>query len=127
MKTYLVGCGKQANIILQDPEQSISRLHLEITEDRDGKYYLTDCNSTNGTYRQRQGQWSRFQQDYVTLEEPLLLGRYQTTLRQLLAQRFDSLVKMRLPMTTPKKDRRASFLGLVERNPETGEIIPRRL
>jgi hypothetical protein len=48
-ETHVVGKMKgEADIVLDDA--SISRMHARITK-REGKYYLEDLNSTNGTYK----------------------------------------------------------------------------
>ena len=114
MKTYTIGRSKKANITINE-EKTIGRIHVELSEEANGRYYIIDCNSTNGTFHQKHGQWLRIRQTYVNLDEPLLLGRYQTTVRQLLARQIEA------PLATPQP-----YNGSVERHPETGEIIPRR-
>ncbi len=50
METYVVGRGKKADIPLSDADDSVSKLHVEITQDSKGNLYLTDCGSLNGTF-----------------------------------------------------------------------------
>ncbi len=46
---FIIGkMGQANNIIIK--ERTISKIHAKITEEK-GKYYLTDLNSTNGTYK----------------------------------------------------------------------------
>ena len=40
---------KDADIVLSDPQQEVSRLHAELTISDDGSYYRTDRGSSNGT------------------------------------------------------------------------------
>jgi len=119
MKTYIIGRSQNADIVITNAEHSVSAFHLELTEDIDGKYYVVDRKSTNGTYRKYGGRWLSIQQTYVSLNDRLLLGKYQVTIRQLLA--------MRMEQVPPVKNiyQKGIFLS-VERHSETGEIIPRR-
>lgn len=114
MKTYLVGRSNQADIALTNADHSVSNFHLELTKDSDGKYYIIDRNSTNGTFHQRNGRKCSIRQTYVDFDEPLILGKYQTTVRQLLSQ-----------LQTTKQPETFNG-GPKERNPENGEIIFRR-
>jgi predicted component of type VI protein secretion system len=85
MKTYLVGRSRKADIIIDGTNRTVSGKHLKLTEEDDGKYYILDCESTNGTYHQQGERWMQIKQSYVDIDEPLLLGRYKTNVRQLLA------------------------------------------
>ena len=120
MRTYLIGRSPKANIVIQDADRSVSSIHLELTEDADGKFYIIDCNSTNGTYRKHGGRWNAIQQTYVNQDEQILLGKYLTTVRELLSMRFK-----KLSLKSDEQYQKDTHIG-VERDPETGEIIPRR-
>jgi pSer/pThr/pTyr-binding forkhead associated (FHA) protein len=85
IKTYLVGCNKDADIVIKNADRSVCGFHLELTEDTNGKYYVIDRKSTNGTYRKHGGRWQPIRQTYVSLDDRLLLGKYLVTVRQLLA------------------------------------------
>jgi predicted component of type VI protein secretion system len=117
MKTYRVGRSQRNDIMVPETEKTVSGAHLELIQDEEGRYYVVDRKSTNGTYRKQEERWMRIKQAYVSLDEPLLLGRYQTTVRQLLTMRTE------LPTV---KNQPESHNGPVERNPETGEIISRK-
>jgi len=120
MITYLIGRSPKANIVIQDADRSVSGIHLELTEDADGKFYIIDCNSTNGTYRKRGGRWITIQQTYVSQDEQILLGKHLTTVRELLSRRVDNV-----SFKKSGRDKKDTYIG-VERDPKTGEIIPRR-
>lgn len=102
MNTYWIGRGTQCHIQLAD--DSISRLHAELIVAKDGRYYLTDCASTHGTYCQQQQQWIPIRQQYINLNQPLRLGTQVTTLQALLQN-------LQPARQSP------------QRNPETGEIL----
>jgi predicted component of type VI protein secretion system len=105
MRTFIVGRAQKADIVISDADHSVSDIHLEITEDAEG-YYIIDCNSTNGTFRKRGGRWEPVKEtSYVGLDDLLLLGKYQTSIRKLLAMHVSS--------------------SSIQRDPETGEIIPK--
>lgn len=105
MKTYIVGRSKKSDIHITNADNTVSGFHLELIKDTEGKYYVIDRKSTNGTFHQQAKQ--KIQQSYVHFDEPLFLGSYKTTIRQLLNMRTNLNKK-------------------VERNPETGEIISRK-
>lgn len=44
-----IGRGRQNDIVLEDPEQLVSRFHAELRPN-DGGYVLVDLNSQNGTW-----------------------------------------------------------------------------
>jgi pSer/pThr/pTyr-binding forkhead associated (FHA) protein len=46
--TVLVGRGKDCTVVLNDV--SVSRIHSKITQDQDGRIFLEDLRSSNGTY-----------------------------------------------------------------------------
>lgn len=114
MKTYFIGRGKQADIMIPDADNSVAGIHLELVEEAKNQYYILDCDSLNGTFRKQGGRWLPIQKAYIHLDEPLLLGKYQTTIRQLLALRV-----------TKTAQQQKMHIG-VQRDPETGEIVPRR-
>jgi len=111
VKTYFIGRGSQADIKIPDADNSVANIHLQLIEEAKNKYYILDCNSLNGTFRKHGGRWLPIQKTYIQVDEPLLLGKYQTTIRQLLALRLSQHKKV--------------YIG-VQRDPDTGEIVPRR-
>lgn len=106
IKTYIIGRSKQADIIIDQKETSVSNLHLELTIDSKGKYYITDRKSTNGSYRKNGGRWIPIQQSYVKSDDRLLLGKYLTSVEHLLSIRTQKIPSIK-----------------AIRNPETGDII----
>ncbi len=120
--TYRIGRGTDVDIRIDD--STVSRVHAELVVTANGAFYLTDCASRNGSYVARNGEWMRIRQEFISPADAILLGRHQTTARELvqkLGARGDRDAGS--PAADPKP---ADDLpeGNVRRNPETGEIIP---
>jgi len=81
-RTYRVGRGNDCEIRLDDA--SISRLHAELSVTDDGRYYITDCNSSRGSFRFEGGDWVRMRQGFVKREDRLKLGNAELTVAQLI-------------------------------------------
>jgi len=75
MKILTIG-RKGTDIVLEDSEKEISRHHAELTITDNGRYYLVDCGSSNGTAIKREGAWKPVKQEYVTVEDELRFGTY---------------------------------------------------
>ena len=125
--------GRSADMDIQLDDTSVSRLHAELIMIPGGGYYLTDCASGGGTYLARNGEWVRIKQDFVELTDALLLGRHQTTPKQLLAQAAQGVggkagsgdgnaARPGLKRGAVADDDRPH--GPVRRSGETGDIIP---
>jgi predicted component of type VI protein secretion system len=128
LKNYIIGRSAQSDICLND--SSVSRFHAEITISTDGRFYLTDCNSSHGTFIARNGSWLQITQDFVTGNESVLLGRYQSTVPALLSLlKDDSQHSANDKLSKDSDATDAKFVenglpvGRVARNPDTGEII----
>lgn len=108
-----------ADIILNDAEQSVSKLHAELTVSADGRnYYLVDCGSSNGTFVQRQGRWERIKQEVVKPDESVRFGTNIVQMRDLLRklpQRTPPAAKIQSPV--PAKTNLQPY-----RNPENGQV-----
>lgn len=78
-RTLIVG--REGHIFLGD--DSVSRHHAEISF-ADGKILLRDLESTNGIYLVRNNRAVRFRQEYVELNQPIVIGRHQCTVQSLL-------------------------------------------
>jgi pSer/pThr/pTyr-binding forkhead associated (FHA) protein len=75
MKILTIG-RKDTDIVLEDPEKQVSRLHAELTVTDSGRYYLVDCGSSNGTAIKQQGNWKPIKQEYVTADDEVRFGGY---------------------------------------------------
>jgi len=74
--------GREGHIHLDD--DTVSRLHAEI-KIVGGKIYLRDLNSTNGTYLILDKKHVSFQEGYVKLDTPILIGKKLSTARIFLS------------------------------------------
>ena len=82
MKIVTIG-RKGANIVIED--DSVSRQHAELTLTKDGRYYLVDCGSSNGTEVKNGSAWKPIKQEFVRDEDEVrFAGRHQMTIRDLV-------------------------------------------
>jgi pSer/pThr/pTyr-binding forkhead associated (FHA) protein len=82
MKIHTIG-RKGADIVLDD--ESISRRHAELTVTDDGRYYLVDCGSSNGTELRTGNGWKAIRQEFVQPEDEVrFAGREVMTVRELV-------------------------------------------
>ena len=114
---------KDTDIVLQDPNKDVSRLHAELTVTGDGKLYLADCGSSNGTSvrRSRPGQppvWEEIKQEYVTEQDTVRFGSCEITMRQILGMAAPAPVAAAAAIAEP-----LSRNLVARRHPETGAII----
>lgn len=121
MKSYRIGRGHDVDIVL--PHGTVGRLHAELIESPDGRYFLTDLNSTNGTFSLVDKGWQRLDKGYVRPEQPVRLGDYETSARELIAR---VSAHRRAPAVPPEAPSVGGPKGRVERNPATGEIVERK-
>ena len=84
MKILTIG-RKGTDIVLEDSNKQISRLHAELTVTDSDKYYLVDCGSSNGTSVKRGGNWQPVKQEYVGKDDEVRFGGFYTiTVNELL-------------------------------------------
>ena len=74
--TYIEGC-----IYINSP--SVSRPHLKM-KIKNGRIYLRDLNSTNGTYLIENNSLVPFEEGYVSSHQPLVIGEIKCTILSLL-------------------------------------------
>ncbi len=106
------------DIIIND--QGVSRHHAELIALKDGRYYLTDCNSASGTFIFRNKQWQKIKQDFVAENEMINLGKSQYTAHELMA-----MSQKKKPSLSAENSGASNHLpiGKVKRDPITGDII----
>lgn len=80
-KTYIIG--RRGNIELFDKTTSSRHAELVVLNDQ---MYLTDLNSTNGTYLMDHGKRKRFKKGYINLDQTLSFGEHVCTVRELIAR-----------------------------------------
>ena len=116
---YFIGRGSDVHVRLDD--SSVSRIHAELVITQKTEFFLTDRASSGGTFVARDGAWRPITQEFVTLSDTILLGRYQTSVKEIV-----SIINREIQNSTgprPVNRRKNSLLeGPVRRNPETGEV-----
>ena len=80
-RTYVIG--RRGNIQLFDKTTSARHAELVVI---DNQMYLTDLDSTNGTYLMEQGKRRRFKEGYISLDQTLSFGDQVCTVRELVAR-----------------------------------------
>jgi hypothetical protein len=69
---FTIGRERSCDIPIAD--ESVSRLHAELTILEGGKLFLTDCHSSNGTALLRDGQARKISQEFVLPSDRVQFG-----------------------------------------------------
>lgn len=64
---------------------TVSRLHAEVIPLPDGRLYVTDCASRNGTFINEDGHWRKISQDFASAGARIRFGEVETRVSHLLA------------------------------------------
>ncbi|MDC1286732.1 FHA domain-containing protein [Gammaproteobacteria bacterium] len=80
--------GRQGHIYLDSPVAS--KQHAEISI-RDGKIFLRDLNSRNGTFLVKSGKPVKFDSGFVELNQVMVIGKRTYVIKDLLAFASDFL------------------------------------
>ncbi len=78
-RTYIIG--REGHIYINDP--AVSKQHAEI-QVINGEVYLRDLGSTNGTFLIKNNRLVPFNEGYVQLHQPIVVGNRQYTIHSLL-------------------------------------------
>ncbi len=78
-RTYIIG--REGHIYLDD--KTVSKRHAEL-QIMNGEIYLRDLQSTNGTYLVKNNRLIAFAEGYVQLNQTVVIGNKQYTIRKLL-------------------------------------------
>jgi len=132
MRLLLIGRSAHADVVIPDP--SVSAFHAEVVVTTDGRFYLTDRASAQGTYHRSSEaeSWASVRQTFVEMSDQLRLGDYVCHVADLLGavlaaeqplqgEDGSGATAMRPGDVSPGRPR-----GAVERDPVTGEIVRRR-
>ena len=79
-QTYIIG--RRGDICIDSP--AVSKHHAAIII-KNGRIYLRDLNSTNGTYLVNNGSMVNLEEGYVTPHQPIAIGNVKCTVYSLLA------------------------------------------
>jgi len=80
-RSYVIGRHGQIQLF----DKTTSARHAELVV-LDNQMYLTDLNSTNGTYLMDHGKRKRFKEGYISLDQTLSFGDHVCTVRELVAR-----------------------------------------
>lgn len=121
---YTIGRDTDAAITVQ--HTTVSRLHAEVIPLPDGRLYVTDCASRNGTFINEGGHWRKISQDFAGAEARLRFGEVETSVPHLLAliarlQGSGGAGALE-PVVAESEDKLDASRG-VALNPETGEPV----
>ncbi len=123
MKRYQIGrSADKADIVVEDPERTISAIHGEMSCDELGRWFYQDA-SRNGTYVHRGEEWVRLEKGFISPDERLRLGAQEVAVTWLIQQ------ATRLAKSDPPKAARGPDRGGGDLPPApasaTGQIFPK--
>ena len=82
-RKYTIGRALNCDVILSD--DSVSRVHTELTLLENGKLLVTDCRSTQGTFLMQHGGEARaIKQELVLARDTLRFGNVSMSVKELL-------------------------------------------
>ena len=79
-RTFIIG--REGHIYVESPAVSKHHAEIKIIE---GKIYLRDLDSTNGTYLIKNNSLVHFSEGYVNPLQPIVIGDQKITIQSLLA------------------------------------------
>ncbi len=134
IKTFIVGRNPDCDLRLD--HSSVSRHHAEIILIPDGRYYVSDRNSLNGSRVYRDSKWQKIRQEFVNATERLRFGKHEVPASVLESLRTlkgrGGAIAEKVSSSAPKAAYGNAYKppddgidpskGLM-RNPLTGEII----
>lgn len=82
----LLRIGRSQGNEVQFDDATVSRRHAELLVLRDGRLFLTDCNSSGGTFVQSGGGWAPIRQAFVEPTDRLKFGNYSITAREIASR-----------------------------------------
>lgn len=80
-KKFKIGKARNCDIIFDD--ETVSRIHAELTVLQDGKIFLTDCNSKNGTYLVKKDNLKKIHQEIISLTDVIQFGKIRISAKKL--------------------------------------------
>ncbi len=81
-RKYTIGRDKNCDVPIAD--DSVSRLHAELTVSDGGRLFLTDCQSSNGTSVIREGKPQRIQRGIIFSRDHVQFGDVVISVKDLL-------------------------------------------
>jgi pSer/pThr/pTyr-binding forkhead associated (FHA) protein len=103
MREIVIGRDQGCDVVVNDP--SVSRKHAKLIVTNGDLHVLSDFGSKHGTFIKEGGAWKQVSSVEVKRADQIRLGMHISNVADIL---------------------RSAEASGVERNPDTGEIIPRR-
>lgn len=100
--TYTIGRDSTADISVADP--SVSRIHADLAVLDSGELFVTDRNSSNGSFRLRNGVETAIRQERLSPSDQLKLGNVVLSVQAVI-----SAIQKQAPASTPAKAARKSL------------------
>lgn len=120
-RTFILGRHEDCDIGIDD--SSVSREHAEVISSS-GQMLVHDKASTFGSFVEFDGQWDRIEQLVIKPGMRLRFGDFETTAEDL-SEAVDELLNtqpVRHVTNETKPEPQVRIVGVIRRNPETGEI-----
>ena len=134
-KIFCSTVGRSEAAAVTISHETVSRLHAEVIPLSDGRVYVTDCASRNGTFVNDNGQWRQIRQDFAGSGARVRFGDVEMTVPHLLTEiaRLQGAAGAEFnagaangPVAgqpvAPPADKLDASQGVV-RDPETGEPV----
>ena len=130
MRHWLIGRNRAAcELVLPEGESGVSRVHAEVCLADDGRFYLTDRASTNGTRMLEESGWEEVRQGFVHPDQRVRFGDFETSLAKLFRRAgIDPAARRREapPSTAGTAPGRNLPSGVQVMRDEYGNIVPRK-
>jgi len=81
-RKFTIGRSRECDIVLAD--ESVSRKHAELIFMPDGKLFLTDCNSLNGTALITDGKLTPVHQEFLSPTDVVRFGKVNMPVKEIL-------------------------------------------
>jgi pSer/pThr/pTyr-binding forkhead associated (FHA) protein len=104
---YTIGRDSSADISVADP--SVSRLHADVSLLDSGELFVTDRNSSNGSFRLRNGVESPIRQERLLSSDQLKLGSVVLSVQAIIS----AIRKQAAPQTPAKPAAARASLRLI--------------
>ncbi len=114
---FTVGRDKGADIPIAD--DSVSRLHAELTLVDGGTLFVTDCRSSNGTFLVRNGASRQIQQDTFLPTDQVKFGSVTLSVADILAVIHSKGPRQEQQQQAPQPHQRQAY----EQNPPAEYLI----
>lgn len=85
-QSYTVGRSSKADIVLGDADHSVSGIHAELVVSTEGRYFLADAGSSNGTFVRQEEKWEPLRQGFIETEDEIRLGTQRMPAKDLIAR-----------------------------------------